>query len=519
MAAVASALLIAIACGDNRQLVAEPDAAKPDAMVYAPKRVLFIGNSYTFVNDLPQIIKLLSATTAQPIEPDVVVVGGATLWQHYQAGTAQAKLRSGQFDLVVLQGQSLETLDEGHESFLIAGQMLADVARQYGVKTVWFATWARAPGNAPWDSESSADMIEQTYATLARNNGGSMARVGAAFYRARKELPDVALISDDGSHPTPAGSVLAGCILNTAITGQPAAPATGIAGVDYVMARRLCSFAKEIPCLLQKQSCDGYCVDESVDRLNCGTCGTTCDAGIPCTEGVCGCQGDLSACNLNCFDLSSNDFHCGACDNVCGDGTGCKGSQCVCEKTAVINVFDGVGPRLPDLFPDCHFIETEQCKAAGRQYCEQSDCFNAGFGPPAGHSPQFGEVTCFANAHVVDIEYTALTVINANCDVATDVGKAACANAVHRYCVAQGFAAGFGDEFAGVTAHVSCLDSSDVTMVATDIITLRLHASRCEPDAISCGSAAWSLCNNLGFRSGFGPVAQNAEQRSVVCVR
>ena len=71
-------------------------------------RVLFIGNSYTFVNNLPWMLSELAraADDSPVIDTEMIVAGGATLRTHWEGGRALAAIRRGHWDYVVLQEQS-----------------------------------------------------------------------------------------------------------------------------------------------------------------------------------------------------------------------------------------------------------------------------------------------------------------------------------------------------------------------------------------------------------------------------
>merc|ERR1712054_335535 len=76
-----------------------------------PLSVLFIGNSYTFVNDVPGMVANISASASLPIRYDEATAGGASLFQHANMslpnGRATMKLLLSQhWDVVVLQDQS-----------------------------------------------------------------------------------------------------------------------------------------------------------------------------------------------------------------------------------------------------------------------------------------------------------------------------------------------------------------------------------------------------------------------------
>lgn len=53
------------------------------------------------------------------------------------------------------------------------------------------------------------------------------------------------------------------------------------------------------------------------DPQNCGGCGKTCDAGVICWEGACGCPKGFTQCGKTCKRTDSDNQNCGACGNVC----------------------------------------------------------------------------------------------------------------------------------------------------------------------------------------------------------
>ena len=108
---------VATDAGFDATVEAETDAAveaaadggmdAADAAAPTQKRVLFIGNSYTGVNDLPSVVAALADTTQSPVRFDVAahLPGGATWEQHDQDPAVTALLVQG-WDFVVLQDQS-----------------------------------------------------------------------------------------------------------------------------------------------------------------------------------------------------------------------------------------------------------------------------------------------------------------------------------------------------------------------------------------------------------------------------
>jgi len=108
-----------------------------------PLKVLFIGNSYTSVNDLPAMVTALAdAAGGRKIEVDRQLVGGCTLEKHVRDQQAIDKIRGTKWDVVVLQEQSLRPVMDRQAMHEYARVLDAEIKRQ-GAKTVFYLTWAR----------------------------------------------------------------------------------------------------------------------------------------------------------------------------------------------------------------------------------------------------------------------------------------------------------------------------------------------------------------------------------------
>ncbi|HVU80696.1 MAG TPA: SGNH/GDSL hydrolase family protein [Rhodanobacteraceae bacterium] len=68
-----------------------------------PLQVLFVGNSLTYVGNLPAVVKALAANNGKPLQADMIVKGGATLTQWLDSGAVQRALNAEHYDYVVLQ--------------------------------------------------------------------------------------------------------------------------------------------------------------------------------------------------------------------------------------------------------------------------------------------------------------------------------------------------------------------------------------------------------------------------------
>ena len=69
-------------------------------------RVLFLGNSYTSFNNLPQLVQSLSGSAGKTLIIDSNMPGGMTVSGHVNNATSIAKISQGNWDYVVIQEQS-----------------------------------------------------------------------------------------------------------------------------------------------------------------------------------------------------------------------------------------------------------------------------------------------------------------------------------------------------------------------------------------------------------------------------
>jgi hypothetical protein len=196
----------------------------------APLHVLFVGNSYTSTNDLPGWVQRLAAADpeAPAIVPESIAPGAMTFADQCTKTGALARIGTGVYARVVLQGQSVEPLSDP-ASFAESGAKLVAATKQAGATPLLYETWARRSDHAlyreVWSGGTPAAMQEglrDAYARLAADSGARWAPVGEAWQRVLAEDPAIPLFLPDGSHPTEGGTYLAACVLYEALTGRSA---------------------------------------------------------------------------------------------------------------------------------------------------------------------------------------------------------------------------------------------------------------------------------------------------------
>lgn len=180
-----------------------------------PMSVLFIGNSYTHVNKLPQILEQLSvaAKLDTPIGCTMATVGGATLERHWKNPDFRKLLEDRKWDIIVLQEQSMRPV-ENPELFREYARLWSAEIKPRGAELLFYMTWARkaTPEKQP--------IYTENYRKAAKECGGKVVPVGEAWKAVREQKPDIGLFASDGSHPSAAGSYLAACVFFATITGK-----------------------------------------------------------------------------------------------------------------------------------------------------------------------------------------------------------------------------------------------------------------------------------------------------------
>lgn len=172
------------------------------------KRILFIGNSFTFGGDVPTQVHNIALTADPSIRYEVVSVvrGGATLLEHIEETTALETLRLGGWDVVVLQDASVMSFRENSRLRMReAAAVLAAESRAQGAEVLYYAHWA--PGNwVPHLGEAEAiRRIRRMYQSIAADTGGTVALAGQLWLNAG-EAGITDLYSADGHHASLKGA-------------------------------------------------------------------------------------------------------------------------------------------------------------------------------------------------------------------------------------------------------------------------------------------------------------------------
>lgn len=194
------------------------------------KKVLFLGNSYTAVNNLPSMVNDMAESTGEQLIYDSYLPGGYRFLNHASDQTTLDKIASDNWDYVVLQAQSQETAlgeSQMEQEVYPHAESLSNVIRDNNAcsEPMFYMTWGREEGDPvncqflPWmcSYEDMDDVIKETYIYMAETNEAELTPAGAVWRYLRENHPDIQLFSEDGSHPSLAGSYAAASAFYTMI--------------------------------------------------------------------------------------------------------------------------------------------------------------------------------------------------------------------------------------------------------------------------------------------------------------
>ena len=184
-----------------------------DGGLEEPLKILFIGNSFTYANDMPHILQGLAASRNRKLDVAMHAPGGCTLEKHWRDGKAAELIGGKKWDVVVLQESSTGPIENPKSMKEFAGK-LHELIKKQGARTILFMTWARQ------DKAASQRRIAIAYEETAKELGATVVPVGIAWQKARSAGKPFTLHAADKIHPNELGSYLAACVFFAALVDR-----------------------------------------------------------------------------------------------------------------------------------------------------------------------------------------------------------------------------------------------------------------------------------------------------------
>lgn len=194
----------------------------------ADTRILFIGNSLTYTNDLPGAVATIAATLGHDVSVYGITAPNFALEDHYLVGVA-SDIRELEPDIVVMQ-QGPSSLPASRAHLIEWTDTLSRVVREVGGIPALYMVWPDL------DRFFAFDDVYQSYEAAADQVEGIFLPAGEALRRLHLQRPDLTPYSPDRFHPNETGTILAalvivGALFDESLAGVPASmPAAGRGG-------------------------------------------------------------------------------------------------------------------------------------------------------------------------------------------------------------------------------------------------------------------------------------------------
>jgi len=223
------ALLIWLAgsCGS----LTGPDDHRPTGTF----RVLLIGNSLTYFNELPALLESLADSAGvEDLYVQAVAYPDYGLGDHFAQGDALREIRKGGWRFVVMQ-QGPSALPASREYLLEWASRFAVEIRAVGAIPAFYAVWPSA------DRAFDFDRVHESYALAAEAVDGALLPAGEAWRAAWRRQANLPLYGGDGFHPSVQGTYLAALVMlrrfypGLSPVGLPAALTLGGTTIPYVI--------------------------------------------------------------------------------------------------------------------------------------------------------------------------------------------------------------------------------------------------------------------------------------------
>lgn len=193
-------------------------------------RVLFIGNSLTYFNDLPGMVAQLASSVDDRVEVASVTRPNFALIDHVEGGSnAVEVIQQGNWDYVVLQ-QGPSSLDLSRDTLILATRLLDPYIKAAGGRSALLMVWPDATRFEFFDA------VRVSYQLAAQEVDGLFLPAGDAWLRAWASDSQLQLYGPDGYHPSELGTYLAALVVYEGITGHDA---RSLPGEAIVAGRRL----------------------------------------------------------------------------------------------------------------------------------------------------------------------------------------------------------------------------------------------------------------------------------------
>jgi len=168
--------------------------------------LLCVGNSLTYYNDLPTLVKEEAESRKIIINTEMLTQGNYAIVDHWADGKVQNMIRSRKYDYVIIQ-QGPSSQAEGRDMLLNGGKQYADLCKANDTKLAYYMVW---PSRRYYHT---FDGVIRNYTAAAEINDAILCPVGKVWKDHFDKTNDFSYYGPDQFHPSPLGSKVAARVI------------------------------------------------------------------------------------------------------------------------------------------------------------------------------------------------------------------------------------------------------------------------------------------------------------------
>lgn len=193
----------------------------PTIWVISQIKALFIGNSFTYYNDIPKITESIAKDIGYDFVSESVTKGSHTLEQFSNSNDEYGKIvdqklnANNNYDYVILQEQSTRSYSNFDSFSSSVGKLLDKInSTQESCETRLYETWGynEEAVSKQMTIPELEDLICEKYDTVAKKFNLNVHYVGKGFSEVYTNYPSINLYHEDNKHPSYSGSYLSALI-------------------------------------------------------------------------------------------------------------------------------------------------------------------------------------------------------------------------------------------------------------------------------------------------------------------
>jgi len=175
--------------------------------------LLFIGNSLTYSNELPDLVKKEAKVKGIKVNTEMIAYGNYAIMDHWDDGEVQILISSEEYDYVIVQqGPSSQAF--GREILIEYGKKYSELCKAHNVQFCYFMVWPSLTYYETFDG------VIKNHKDAARMNDAILLPVGEVWKKHFDETGEFDYYSSDGFHPSEKGSQIAAEVIVEYLFGK-----------------------------------------------------------------------------------------------------------------------------------------------------------------------------------------------------------------------------------------------------------------------------------------------------------